>query len=1045
MLETILPDGVDPDKSANVPAAVPDLPTPGSPVVYIDRPQIPPPIPESIPDTDDTEKWAFPFAAYNLSLHKVVPKLMSEASRWIVWAYWFYKGVWKKEPRSTLAREQAKPIDAAQTKYHCTIHNVIRLLHDLMRHNPYGRRESTKRNPRILLDGIGFVLGGGFAGIDLDDCLIRDDAGNYRLAPWAQAILDRFPETYAEVSPSRTGVKIFLLGRLADDLKGRKWTGMGDDGRGAVEIYDRGRYFTVTGLVVKGREGKLAELGDQLNALHAELSTRGGERRAEADDAAAAEVTPRPAGTQDDEALLAKARTCKNGVEFSALFDAGDISAYDRDDSAADLALCSFLAFWTGRDPAWMDRLFRRSALYREKWDRADYREATIRKAIETTKNVYSGRLPRTPSGPAAAAAGKANTVVCGGGARRPKLEDQALAGILEQVEAAVAAKNPAAIYTDNKLIQSLAILYTADHGAYLGAMARLREVKGFRTRGFEKLIKAQEPPDVEQVTPVDNPHALARSFAEQFYVDEDASPHKCRTAQHHKGITYEWIDGRYVPRSDDELKAEISAFTELVFEAHYHHALEEYAENQGDETSRPTLRPVTETLVKNVFGALRSLLLVPERSCPDMPAWLGDGHPDWRPEDVLPTRNALVHLPSVIAGAGDATIKPTPRLFSGFCVDYDYEPVSVPPAEWRTFLDSCFPGDQESIDTLQEYFGYCLSSDTRQHKMLMLCGPPRSGKGTIIRAFTRVIGAANRVAASLHDLGGNFSLSTWLGKQVAVLNEARLSGRTDTAAIAARLLAISGEDDVSVDIKYKYPWIGRLGTRIILVGNDVPSIADPSGALANRFIFLHFSQSFLGREDLGLDARLAAEAPEILNWCIEGLARLQKRGHFVQPESGLILKEQFMGLSSKITEFVDEMCVRGAEQECAKDVLFQAYGLWCEANNTHCGSMQQFCKDLYAACPGVGETQKNIEGDRPRFFRGIALAESSRVMTAAAWWLKGVLTRHGCDVKETHELARKAGFKPWEIEEAARILGVHKETGPFPGRGKYSWLPGFL
>ena len=58
-------------------------------------------------------------------------------------------------------------------------------------------------------------------------------------------------------------------------------------------------------------------------------------------------------------------------------------------------------------------------------------------------------------------------------------------------------------------------------------------------------------------------------------------------------------------------------------------------------------------------------------------------------------------------------------------------------------------------------------------------------------------------------------------------------------------------------------------------------------------------SQSFAGREDLTLKARLAAELPRILNWAITGWKRLRARGHFVQPPSGQPLVDELTELYS--------------------------------------------------------------------------------------------------------------------------------------------------
>ena len=93
-----------------------------------------------------------------------------------------------------------------------------------------------------------------------------------------------------------------------------------------------------------------------------------------------------------DDEVIYRALSARNAEKFSRLFERGDTGDYDGDDSRADQALVSLLAFWT-QDPGQLDRLFRRSALYRDKWERSDYRERTIGKAI-ANRDVYR-RLTR--------------------------------------------------------------------------------------------------------------------------------------------------------------------------------------------------------------------------------------------------------------------------------------------------------------------------------------------------------------------------------------------------------------------------------------------------------------------------------------------------------------------------------------------------------------------------------------------------------------------------------------------------------------------------
>ena len=107
-------------------------------------------------------------------------------------------------------------------------------------------------------------------------------------------------------------------------------------------------------------------------------------------------------------------------------------------------------------------------------------------------------------------------------------------------------------------------------------------------------------------------------------------------------------------------------------------------------------------------------------------PAWLGTEAAPFPPGCVLPTRSALVHLET------GHQVPPTPRFFAPYALEFDYRPDAPPPTEWLQFLATVWGTDTAAIETLQEWFGYCLTPDTSQHKILLLVGPPRSGKGTI-------------------------------------------------------------------------------------------------------------------------------------------------------------------------------------------------------------------------------------------------------------------------------------------------------------------------
>jgi putative DNA primase/helicase len=232
--------------------------------------------------------------------------------------------------------------------------------------------------------GIGFVFGDSdLVGIDLDH--VRDPKTG-AIIPKAQAIIDDVGG-YAEVSPSGTGVHVIARGTLAQGARNRVPL---SDGTG-LEVYASGRYFTMTGNVIHGHGviGGNSQPGiDRLVAKYLPPRTNGKARPDVAD-------VDRAGVVLADDAIIHKARGAKNGAKFARLFDTGSLTEYDGDDSRADLALIAMLMFWT-RDADQLDRLFRQSKLYRDKWDRPDYRERTITAALANVIEIYSGKRTRT-------------------------------------------------------------------------------------------------------------------------------------------------------------------------------------------------------------------------------------------------------------------------------------------------------------------------------------------------------------------------------------------------------------------------------------------------------------------------------------------------------------------------------------------------------------------------------------------------------------------------------------------------------------------------
>jgi P4 family phage/plasmid primase-like protien len=381
----------------------------------------------------------------------------------------------------------------------------------------------------------------------------------------------------------------------------------------------------------------------------------------------------------------------------------------------------------------------------------------------------------------------------------------------------------------------------------------------------------------------------------------------------------------------------------------------------------------VGTSVVSDVLEQVRAASLLSVQVQP--PSWLTEN--EWRPEDVIATENAIVHLPSLSDGSMTYTTPSTPSFFTTSALDYDFDDSKPDCPNWKSFIKQLWPDDQDCIDTLQEWFGYCLTPDTRQQKILMMLGPKRSGKGTICRVLRSVVGDGNVCGPTLASLQTNFGLWPLLGKTVAIVSDARLSGRSDQAVITERLLSISGEDAQTIDRKNMEPVTTKLSTRFMIVSNELPRLQDSSGAFTGRMIVLRLSESFYGREDQQLSDRLMDEREGILHWAIDGWKRLRERSHFVQPESGMELVQQLNELASPILSFVEDRCEVDYCYTITVQDLYSGWCEWCKEVGREPSTTQTFGRDLSALLPRLRLRQIRLGAHRERKYEGIRLTES--------------------------------------------------------------------
>lgn len=293
-----------------------------------------------------------------------VPACLRERAQWVCWEYVERDGRWTKCPISPTKGGRASSTDPAT----------------------WGTFDQAVAACQAAgLEGVGFVFSAAdsFAGVDLDQCI---DPTTGQPKPWAQAILDQF-DSYSEISPSGAGVKIFVCAAKPGP---RCKTGYED---GAIEMYDRDRFFTLTGQTLHEPPKGVEERQTVVDGLYTQVF-------------GAPANTPMPqtpssnngqVHLDDDEIIRLACASKKSGAKFASLW-AGRWNDHFNSRSEADSSVVFTLAFYT-KDAGQIDRIFRRSALMRDKWDESHgqqtYGAMTIAKALAMVTGQYQPRKPR--------------------------------------------------------------------------------------------------------------------------------------------------------------------------------------------------------------------------------------------------------------------------------------------------------------------------------------------------------------------------------------------------------------------------------------------------------------------------------------------------------------------------------------------------------------------------------------------------------------------------------------------------------------------------
>ena len=256
----------------------------------------------------------------------------------------------------------------------------------------------------------------------------------------------------------------------------------------------------------------------------------------------------------------------------------------------------------------------------------------------------------------------------------------------------------------------------------------------------------------------------------------------------------------------------------------------------------------------------------------------------------------------------------------------FEYDPKAKAEA-WKEFIGGHVGVEKWAF--LQEFAGYCLTTDTSHEIALWLVGPGGSGKSTYIEGVSSIMGT-RAGQLSLADIErSNFALENIVGKTLLTATEQPSMFIKQVDIINA---LISGEK-LKINRKNKAIVDHRPVAKIAWAMNTKPRIREEGNGIFRRLQIVEFPALDPEYRDPAVKQRIMQlESPGILAWAVEGLKRVRERDGFIIPESVRAAVRDFEFANDPPAQFLEECCELGEDRKTGKRALYDAYTRWCKA-----------------------------------------------------------------------------------------------------------------
>jgi len=290
------------------------------------------------------------------------------------------------------------------------------------------------------------------------------------------------------------------------------------------------------------------------------------------------------------------------------------------------------------------------------------------------------------------------------------------------------------------------------------------------------------------------------------------------------------------------------------------------------------------------------------------------------------------------------------PALGSIIQLPVEWNP-AVEADEFVRFCNQTMPGEgaerAECSRVLVEAMGYTLIPSTRMKKAFLFDGPTNTAKSTLLRVWDSLLGERNVSSQTLQALSDERFAGAELYGRLA-----NICADLDAKAVqkSGRFKMLVSGDAITVERKYRHPFVFRPHARLIFSANEAPATADQSDAYYDRWLIMPMIRQFApAQQDRWLIEKLTtpAELSGILNYAVKGLRRLWKRHGFDEPPVMVEASRRYRAKTDTLVGFVQAHCVLDPSARERSGTVYADYEDWCRHGNRRAIGRERFIERM--------------------------------------------------------------------------------------------------